>query len=129
MTTGGSLTGSASVRKLQTVLHAKAKEEPGLALSRPCRQGMAGGLPAGGMGDGPAQRRSGWRGWCDGRGCRGVRSGTLARGTVAGTEGGHLQAESGATGAHPEEAAGEVPSPGHPMPEGPGSADVGDAGV
>ena len=28
MTTGGSLTGSASVRKLQTVLHAKAKEEP-----------------------------------------------------------------------------------------------------
>ena len=29
MTTGGSLTGSASVRKLQTVLHAKAKEEPG----------------------------------------------------------------------------------------------------
>ena len=29
MTTGGSLRGSASVRKLQTVLHAKAKEEPG----------------------------------------------------------------------------------------------------
>ena len=29
MITGGSLTGSASVRKLQTVLHAKAKEEPG----------------------------------------------------------------------------------------------------
>ena len=29
MTTGESLTGSASVRKLQTVLHAKAKEEPG----------------------------------------------------------------------------------------------------
>ncbi len=29
MTTDGSLTGSASVRKLQTVLHAKAKEEPG----------------------------------------------------------------------------------------------------
>ena len=29
MTTGASLTGSASVRKLQTVLHAKAKEEPG----------------------------------------------------------------------------------------------------
>ena len=28
MTTDGSLTGSASVRKLQTVLHAKAKEEP-----------------------------------------------------------------------------------------------------
>ena len=28
MTTGGSLTGSASVRKLQTVLHARAKEEP-----------------------------------------------------------------------------------------------------
>ena len=28
MTTGASLTGSASVRKLQTVLHAKAKEEP-----------------------------------------------------------------------------------------------------
>ena len=37
-------------------------------------------------------------------------------------------AESGATGAHPEEAAGEVPSPGHPMPGGPGRADVGDAG-
>ena len=50
MTTGGSLTGSASVRKLQTVLHAKAKEEPGPALPRPCRQGMAGGLPADGMG-------------------------------------------------------------------------------
>ena len=30
MTTGESLTGSESVRKLQTVLHAKAKEEPGL---------------------------------------------------------------------------------------------------
>ena len=30
MTTGESLTGSDSVRKLQTVLHAKAKEEPGL---------------------------------------------------------------------------------------------------
>ena len=29
MITGESLTGSASVRKLQTVLHAKAKEEPG----------------------------------------------------------------------------------------------------
>ena len=29
MTTDGSLPGSASVRKLQTVLHAKAKEEPG----------------------------------------------------------------------------------------------------
>ena len=29
MTTGESLTGSASVRKLRTVLHAKAKEEPG----------------------------------------------------------------------------------------------------
>ena len=29
MTTGASLTGSVSVRKLQTVLHAKAKEEPG----------------------------------------------------------------------------------------------------
>ena len=28
MTTGGSLTGSDKVRKLQTVLHAKAKEEP-----------------------------------------------------------------------------------------------------
>ncbi len=28
MTTGASLTGSVSVRKLQTVLHAKAKEEP-----------------------------------------------------------------------------------------------------
>ena len=29
MATGASLTGSVSVRKLQTVLHAKAKEEPG----------------------------------------------------------------------------------------------------
>ena len=29
MIAGGSLTGSASVRKLRTVLHAKAKEEPG----------------------------------------------------------------------------------------------------
>ena len=30
MITGESLTGSDKVRKLQTVLHAKAKEEPGL---------------------------------------------------------------------------------------------------
>ena len=42
---------------------------------------------------------------------------------------GALRAESGASGAHPEEAAGEVPSPGHTVPEGSGCANVGDAGA
>ena len=42
---------------------------------------------------------------------------------------GTYKPESGATGAHSEEAAGEVPSPGHTVPEGSGCADVGDAGA
>ena len=36
MATGGSLTGSEKVRRLQTVLHAKAKEEPGRRFHALC---------------------------------------------------------------------------------------------
>ena len=100
MITGESLPGSASVRKLQTVLHAKAKEEPGrrfrALVDKVWREDFL--LAAWALVR--RQRRSGWSEWSDGRGCRGARSGTLGRGTVAGPEGRHLQAESGAPGAH-----------------------------
>ena len=116
MTTGASLTGSASVRKLQTVLHAKAKEEPDrrfhALVDKVWREDFL--LEAWGL-----VRRNGGGGWSgryDGRGHRGVRSGALGRGTVAGSEGRHLRAESGTTGADPEEAAREVPSLGHTAP-------------
>ncbi len=49
-------------------------------------------------------------------------------GTVAGAEGRHLHAESGATGAYSEEIAREIPSLGPSRRKGSGGADVGDAG-
>ena len=55
MITGESLTGSASVRKLQTVLHAKAKEEPGRRFHALVDK-YGGRTSCGGMGAGPAQR-------------------------------------------------------------------------
>ena len=92
LTTGESLRGSAvRVRKLQTVLYAKAKEEPDLRfhalVDKVWRQDFL--LEAWRM----VRRNGGAAGvdGVDGRGCRGVRSGALDRGTVAGPGGGHLR--------------------------------------
>ena len=130
LTTDGSLRGSAgSVRKLQNVLHAKAKEEPDrrfhALVDKVWRQDFL--LEAWRM-----VRRNGGAAGVDGVTVADVEAYGVERwvgGTVAGPEGWRLRAESGASGAHPEEAAGEVPSPGHTVPEGSGCADVGDAGA
>ena len=86
LTTDGSLRGSAgSVRKLQTVLHAKAKEEPDRRFHALVDKVWREDVLLEAWGDGPAQRRSGWSGWRNGRGRRSVRGGALGWGTVAGT--------------------------------------------
>ena len=95
LTTGESLRGSAvRVRKLQTVLHAKAKGEPDLRfhalVDKVWRQDFL--LEAWRM-----VRRNGGAAGVDGE-------------TVAGPEGGHLRTETGAAGADPEEAAGSGPA-------------------
>ena len=59
MTTGASLTGSASVRKLQTVLHAKAKEEPWTGAFTPSSTRYGGRTSC--------WRRGGWSGTTVGR--------------------------------------------------------------
>ena len=57
MTTGESLPGSEHVRRLRTVLHAKAKEEPDRRFHAPDRQGVARGLSRRSLEAGPSQRR------------------------------------------------------------------------
>ena len=76
---------------------------------------------------GPPQRRGLRSGRRDVRAHRGARRGRLARGTGERAEGEQLPTARGAAGADPEEAAGEIPTAGHTMYPGPGSADGGHA--
>ena len=127
MTTGQHLTGSIRVRKFQTMLNAKAKEEPDLrfhaladkvwrmdflneAWDRVYRNGGSAGVDGEDFMDIAAQGR-----------------GRVARGTVAGSEGRDLQAETGTSGSDPEETARHVPASGHSLHTGPGGADIGHA--
>ena len=51
----------------------------------------------------------------------------VARGTIAGFEGGDIHTATGASGSHPEEATQQVPSIGHSLHSGSGSTDIGTA--
>ena len=116
MTTGERLAGSEKVRKLQTVLHAKAKEEPDRRFHALIDKVWRGDFLA------EAYRRVRRNG-----GSAGVDGETFAdiERYGAGTEGRELRTEAGATGSHPEETARQVPAIGHPLHTGPGSADIG----
>ena len=128
MATGASLTGSAKVRKLQTVLHAKAKEEPERRFHALDRQGVAGRLPAWRPGSGCAttaalpgwtgrgsrtSRRSGVDRWL-GELSRDLREGTYAPKPVRQV-------------LIPKKQPGELPAIGHSLHTGPGGADIGHA--
>ena len=115
MTTGESLPGSEMVRRLQTVLHAKAKEEPDrrfhALIDKVWREDFLAEAWK-------RVRRNGGAAGVDGetlRGHRVVWRGALAWGTGAGTEGWDVHTEAGASGAHPEETARQVPALGHPL--------------
>ena len=127
MATGESLAGPERVRKLQTVLHAKAKEEPDRrfhslidkvwredflaeAWRRVRRKGGSAGVDGETFAD---IERCGVARWL-GELARDLKDGTYAPGA-------------GVAGAHPEEAARQVPALGHPLHPGPGGADIGPA--
>ena len=129
MATDKGLTGSERVRKLQTMLHAKAKEDPKRRFHALCdkvwredvlqeawervrRNGGSAGVDGEGFKDIEATGVEGWVG-----------------GTGAGPEGRDLRTEAGAAGADPEETAWEVSAVRHSLHTGPGSADGGTAGV
>ena len=111
MTTGASLTGSDRVRKLQTILHAQAKEAP----DRRCH----------------ALIDKVWREDFLAEAWRRVRRNGGSAGvdgeTFAGSEGRDPRAEIGAAGADPEETTRKVPAIGHPLHTGQGGADIGPA--
>ena len=99
MTTGESLPGSQSVRKLQTVLHAKAKEEPERRFHSLIDKVWRGDFLAQAW---RRVRRGGAAG-VDGETFADIEryGGPLARGTGAGSEGRDLHTEAGAAGADP----------------------------
>ena len=127
MSTGERLTGAQRVRKLQTTLHAKAKEEPERrfhalidkvwredflleAWKRVRRKGGSAGVDGETIAD---IEKAGVEGWL----------GDLSRELRDGT----YSAAGGAAGHDPEEGAGQIPTLEHTLPEGPGRADVGHA--
>ena len=129
MATDEGLTGSERVRKFQTMLHAKAKEEPNRqfhalsdkvwredflkeAWDRVRGNGGSAGVDGEGFKDIEAQGVEGWLGELG-----------------AGPEGRDLPTEAGAAGTDPEETAWEVPAVGHTLHTGLGGADLGVAGV
>ena len=125
VTTGESLPGSEKVRKLQTVLHAKAKEEPGrrfhALIDKVWREDFLAKAWR-------RVRRNGGSAGVDGETYADIESygvGALAWGTGAGSEGRDLHTEAGAAGSDPEEAARQVPAIGHSLHTGPGGADIG----
>ena len=127
MTTGEGLTGSESVRKLQTVLHVRAKEEPGRRFHALCdkvwredflaeawRQVRHNGGSAGVDGESfAAIELHGVEGWL-GELARDLRDGTYKPQAVR-------------SGTDPEETARDVPTVGDTVHPGPGGADVGHA--
>ena len=129
MTTDENLTGSDKVRRLQHILHAKAKENPKLrfhALSdKVWREDF--------MIEAYRQvRRNGGTAGVDGEtfsDIEVIRSGELARGTGAGTEGRELRTASGTTGSDSEETTWQVAGFRHSLSSRPGGAEFGDAGV
>ena len=127
VTTGESLTGAEKVRKLQTVLHTKAKEEPDRrfhalidkvwredflveAWRRVRRNGGAPGVDAETFADIGSYGVERWLGEL----ARALKDGTYAT-------------EAGAAGSDPEEAARQVPAIGHSLHTGQGGADIGHA--
>ena len=123
VTTGESLPGSEKVRKLQTVLHAKAKEEPGrrfhALIDKVWREDFL-------MEAWRRVRRNGGSAGVDGETYADIESygvgrwlGELARDLR------DLHTEAGAAGSDPEEAARQVPAIGHSLHTGPGGADIG----
>ena len=127
--TGVSLSASERVQRLQTALHAKAKEAPGFRFYSLSDKVWRDDVFAVAW---QAVRRNGGAGRGgrrDGRGRRVARSGPVAGGTGAGPEGRDLPATTGTAGPHPEEATWEVQAAGHSVSPGPGGADGGDASV
>ena len=127
MTTDENLTGSIRVRKLQTMLHAKAKEEPDrrfhALIDKVWRIDFL-------MEAWVRVRRNGGSAGVDGERVLDVETygverwlGELSRDL----EGRDLRAETGAAGANPEETARQVPATGHSLHTGPGGADIGHA--
>ena len=92
MRTGVSLSASERVQRLQTALHAKAKEVPGFRFYSLCDKVWARRRARGRLAGCASQRRRGRGGRRDGRGHRIVRSGPVAGSTGAGPEGGDLPA-------------------------------------
>ena len=127
MTTGQYLTGSKKVREFQTMLHAKAKEEPDRrfhaladkvwrmdflneAWDRVRRNGGSAGVDGEQFTDIAAQGVDEWLG-------------ELSRDL----RGGNLRAETGAAGDDSEETARQAAAIGHSLHQGPGGADIGHA--
>ena len=126
--TGESLTTSERVQRLQTALHAKAKEAPGFRFYSLSDKVWRDDVLAVAW---QAVRRNGGAAGVDGETVADIEAlgvdrwlGALAREP----EGGDLPAAGGAAGSHPEEATREVSAVGHSVSPGPGGADGGDAG-
>ena len=128
MTTDGNLTGSDKVRRLQHILHAKAKEDPKLRfhalydkvwredfLTEAYRQVRRNGGVAGVDGETFSDiEEYGVESWL---------------GELAGTERRNLRTASGTTGSDSEETTWQVAGFRHSLPSRPGGAEFGDAGV
>ena len=129
MGTGESLTASERVQRLQTALHAKAKEAPGFRFYSLSDKVWRDDVLAVSW---QAVRRNGGSAEVDGEDGRGHRvagGGPVAGSTGAGPEVGDLPAACGPAGPDPEEATREVSAVRHTLSPRPGSADGGDAGV
>lgn len=127
--TGERLSASERVQRLQTALHAKAKEAPSFRFYSLSDKVWRDDVLVVAW---QAVRRNGGAAGVDGETVEDIELFGVERwlgSTGAGPEGGDLPAASGAAGPHPEEAAREVPAVGHSVPPGPGGADGGDAGV
>ena len=129
MGTGESLTASERVQRLQTALHAKAKEAPGFRFYSLSDKVWRDDVLAVAW---QAVRRNGGSAGVDGETVADIESqgvdrwlGALARDLKAGT----YRPRAGTTGPHPEEATREVSAIGHTVSPGPGGADGGDAGA
>ena len=113
MGTGASLTASERLQRLQTALHAKAKEASGFRFYTLSDKVWRDDVLVVAW---QAVRRNGVAAGVDGensRGLRVVRGGPVVGSTGAGPEGGDLLAACGSAGPHPEEAAWKIPTVGH----------------
>ena len=120
MGTGESLTASERVQRLQTALHAKAKEAPGFRFYSLSDKVWCDDVLAVAW---QAVRRNGGAAGVDGETVADIETlgvdrwlGALARGPA----GGELPAACGSAGPHPEEATREVPAVGHSVSPGTG---------